>query len=779
MHIVPKYFLERFKKISLTGWAILTFGPFVLAIFLLYYIWVGTFSRIHQEENIELKNIQVNNSNVAQIIAARLDEVLDKVSIYTDMATAIAMGKRDNLVSFNPGFFGDRAFIRLAVFDAKGRLLFSTAHRSKELLLSTLISETVKKPHPLSLIVGHPDTRSEDDWRVPILLPLGEQGELGFLGGHLDLGYFIKLYQDLNLGRSGKIDVIGDDGYQLIESSGTTISAGSDISTSDYFAFFKKQIQGSGVVRRPGENSDSVVSFYRLDHFPFTIAVSRNYEDALAEQSMRRTSYLWEATFQTLALLITAMSLTFLARRQRDIYAASQQSEQEKLLLIEQLEAEKHSAYQKATHDNLTGIPNRMLFTELATGKLAAARRSKKISAVFFIDLDHFKQINDTLGHRIGDLLLCEVANRLQHCVRDSDIVARFGGDEFMMLISEASSIHDIGQLAAKIVESVGQRCNLDGHDLEVRPSLGIALYGRDGQDTETLLKHADAAMYEAKAAGRGTFRFFDEVLNRVAVLHSELAQHLRRAIAEGELRLHFQAKVALDNFCVLGLEALVRWDHPKHGLIFPGDFIPQAEEDSIIILPLGYWVIDAACQQLAAWKEQDVPLVPVSINVSPRQLHDENLVSRIFFALDKYSLPGDLLEIEITESCLANEPEQAKNQLNALRARGVQVSIDDCRSGFSNISLLKSLQVQTIMIDRSLICDIHNHHSDAIIVQSIITLAHKLGLRVIAEGVETREQVLHLRLAGCDGVQGYFFQRPAPANEIESILRKGEFEKL
>jgi EAL domain-containing protein (putative c-di-GMP-specific phosphodiesterase class I) len=202
------------------------------------------------------------------------------------------------------------------------------------------------------------------------------------------------------------------------------------------------------------------------------------------------------------------------------------------------------------------------------------------------------------------------------------------------------------------------------------------------------------------------------------------------------------------------------------------------AEEESLIILALGYWVIDAACQQLAAWKEQDVPLVPVSINVSPRQLHDENLVNRIFFALDKYSLPGELLGIEITESCLANDPEQAITQLNTLRARGVHVSMDDCRSGFSNIGLMSSIRIQTIMIDRSLICDIHNHHSDAIIVQSIITLAHKLGFRVVAEGVETREQVLHLKLAGCDEVQGYFFQRPASANEIESILRKGVFEK-
>jgi len=628
------------------------------------------------------------------------------------------------------------------------------------------------------LIVGRPDTRNGGDWRVPVLIPLGEQTKLGFLGGHLDLGYFLKLYQELNLGRSGRIEIIGDDGYLLIESSGFTISAGRDISTSDYFAFFQKQTQGSGIVRRPGDKFDSVVGFDRLDHFPFVVAVSRGYEDALSEQSARRTRYLWEAVFQTLVLLAAAVGLAMLARRKQDLYALSRHSEQEKQLLIEQLEVEKNSAYQKATHDHLTGIPNRMLFSELATIQLSAARRSRNLYAVFFIDLDHFKQINDTLGHRVGDLLLCEVASRLQSCVRDSDLVARFGGDEFMMLISEASSINDVGQLAAKIVESVGRPCNLDGHELEVRPSLGIALYGRDGQNVETLLKHADAAMYEAKAAGRGTYRFFDEALNRVAVLHSELALHLRRAIADGELRLHFQARVALDNFRVLGLEALVRWEHPKHGLIFPGDFLPLAEEDSLIILPLGYWVIDAACHQLAAWKAQGVPLVPVSINISPRQFRDENLADRIFSALDRHSLPGGLLEIEITEHCATDNPKQAVARMDVLRARGIRVSMDNCRSGFANIGFLKAMGIYAVMIDRSLICDIQYHRSDTIIVQSIITLAHKLGFIVVAEGVETREQMVHLKLAGCDEVQGYFFQRPAPSNEVESLLRQGKFEK-
>jgi diguanylate cyclase len=780
MLFIPKSFLERFKKTPLTAWASLTLGPLVLAGFLLLAIWIVTFARIRQEEKLELDSILVDNGNVARIVAANLDEVLGKTSIYADMATAIAMGKRQDIASFNPAAFGDRAFLRLAVFDEHGRLLFSSVRSSEEPLLSRLISAAAKDPNQSRvLMVGHPEPGSGDAWRVPVLLPLGAQAKLAYLGAHLDLGYFLRLYRDVNLGRSGRIEIIGDDGYQLVESSGMTISAGSDISASDYFAYIRKHQEGAGIMRRPGAAADSVVAFERLERFPFTVAISRNRDDALAEHFVRRARYLWEAVFLTLALLVAAASLTVLARRQRRFFSVARRSEQEKQLLIEQLELERNRAYEQASHDHLTRLPNRLLFSEVAASHLSAARRSRNGYAVFFIDLDRFKQINDTLGHRVGDLLLCEVARRLQSCVRESDLVARFGGDEFVMLIADVIAIDDLALVAAKIVEAVGQPCsNLDGHDLEVRPSLGIAIYGRDGQDIETLLKRADAAMYEAKAAGRGTFRFFDAVLNRTSELHVALAQRLRRAIGNGEFRLHFQARVALDDFRVMGLEALVRWAHPERGMIFPNDFIPMAEEDGLIV-PLGHWVIDAACRQLAAWQAAGVPLVPVAINVSPRQLRDEALVGRILAALEKYALPGELLEIEITENCVIDHPEPAMAQLNLLRAQGVRVSMDDYGKGYSNLSLLKSLPIYALKIDRSLICDIHNHSSDAIIVNSAITLAHNLGFRVVAEGVETREQLMHLKTAGCDEVQGYYFHRPAPADEVEPILRQGQFENL
>ncbi len=768
--------MSRFKNYP---WVGLTLGPIILVLFLLTIIWTSVYSRIEQEEKIALESVLADNRNVARIVAANLEEILRDADVYADMATTIVTVGTKNTARFNPSFFGDQAFLRVVAFDARKRLIQSSAHDAHESLLSTLLNQAEQQAlAPRTMLVGHPDSKSGDLWRVPLILPLGKEKTNGYLGIHLDLGYFLKLYQNVNLGKSGKIEIISKDGYQLIESSGIAIAAGKSIVDSDYFAFVQKENQGYGTIIRPEESSPSLVAFEQLDQFPFTVIVSRRLDDVLTNHTEHRARYLWEAAFESLALLISAFSLVLLARRQQRFFIASQRSAQEKQSLIEQLEQERNKAYKQASHDHLTGLPNRMLFAEVATSHLSSARRSRNIYAVFFIDLDRFKLINDTLGHRVGDLLLCEVARRLRGCVRESDLVARIGGDEFVMLISEASSIDDIGLLSAKIIDAVGEPCHLDGHELTVRPSLGISLYGRDGQDIETLLKRADAAMYEAKASGRGVYRFFDAALNRTSELHVALAQRLPRAIADGELRLHFQARVSLEDFRIMGLESLVRWAHPEHGMIFPGDFIPMAEEDGQIVA-LGHWVIDAACQQLAAWRDQGVPLVPVAINVSPRQLKDEELVNRILAALDRYSLSGYLLEVEITESCVIDDQEHAVATLNLLRDKGIKVSMDDYGVGFSNLSLLKSLPIHTIKIDRSLISDIHNLHNDAIIVESTITLAHKLNFRVVAEGVETREQVLHLKVAGCDEVQGYYFHRPAAATEVEANLRQKVFAKL
>jgi diguanylate cyclase (GGDEF)-like protein len=776
MKITLNSFLNKLKTRSLSGWRSLMLGPIVLASFLLFVIWSGTFARIQQEEKIKLESVQIDNGNIARIVAANLDEVLGKANIYADMATTIVSKKNEGLANFKPALLADRAFLRLAIFDAKQRLIYSSTRKAQEPLLSGMIVQAKKQSgDPKNIFVGHPDTQSGEIWHIPIILPLGENAKYGYLGGHLDLGYFLRLYQGLNLGRSGRVEIIGEDGFQLIESNGTTISPGQNIANSDYFALIQQRKENYGAARHPGDQFDSIVAFEHLDRFPFAVAISRSRDEVLSENVERKKRYLWEAWFQTFALLAAAFGLVLLAWRQQDVFLISKKSEHEKNLRIGELENERNNAYQQASHDHLTGLPNRMLFAEVASNHLSAARRSRNLYAVFFIDLDRFKLINDTLGHRVGDLLLCEVARRIQGSIRESDFVARFGGDEFVVLISEVATTDDLGLLAAKIIAAVGQPCNdLDGHRIEVRPSLGIAIYGRDGQDIAYLTKRADAAMYNAKAAGRGTFRFFDASLNRATVLHVDLAQQLQNAIANGELTLYFQAQVAIEESRVSGLEALVRWAHPKHGTMFPIDFIPMAEADGLII-PLGYWVIEAVCQQLSQWQKLNIPLVPIAINMSCKQLHDDELVMRITSTLEKYSVPGDLLEIEITESCLDSDLEKVLNKLNVLKAKGIGIAIDAYGIGYSNLGRLKSLPIHRLKIDRSLIADILNQHNDAIVVDSTITLAKKLGLRVVAVGVETREQLLHLKVAGCDEAQGYFFRRPEVSAEIKTILCQGK----
>jgi EAL domain-containing protein (putative c-di-GMP-specific phosphodiesterase class I) len=286
---------------------------------------------------------------------------------------------------------------------------------------------------------------------------------------------------------------------------------------------------------------------------------------------------------------------------------------------------------------------------------------------------------------------------------------------------------------------------------------------------------HADHAMYSAKAMGRGVFRFYDASLNASSARRTELATRFKSAIHDGEFRLHFQPKVALDDFAVAGLEALIRWEHPDHGLIFPGDFIPLAEEQNFII-PLGRWVIDAACRHIAQWQADGVPVVPVAINVSAHQLRDDRLPADVMAALERHGVAPGAIEIEITESSLIEDTQLAQRNLEILAAMGVKISLDDYGTGFSGLSRLKQLPINAVKIDRSFIRDIRNDTDDAVIVASTISLAHNLGLIVIAEGVESKDQLLHLKAAGCDQVQGFFLQRPVSATDIEPLLRKRHY---
>ncbi|HJV24355.1 MAG TPA: EAL domain-containing protein [Aromatoleum sp.] len=416
-----------------------------------------------------------------------------------------------------------------------------------------------------------------------------------------------------------------------------------------------------------------------------------------------------------------------------------------------------------AFHDPLTGLPNRALLLDRLEHGLAGARRAGERLGLMFIDLDRFKHINDSLGHDIGDALLQEVARRLRESVRQSDTVARMGGDEFVILLEQVGEPEVCAGLAKKILTRLNAPMELDGHTLQVCASIGIACFPDDGSDTVTLMKHADAAMYAAKSAGRGTYRFFQAEMTEKAGQRLRLEMELRSAVRKGELEVFYQPGVSLATGVPCGVEALVRWRHPERGLVPPNDFIPLAEETGIIH-ELGNWVLEEACRQSQAWREQGLGRIRTAVNISAKQLQEGDLAERIGGLTRKYGLaPGDLA-VELTESVIMANPEEISGVFDRLREIGVTVAVDDFGTGYSSLAYLRRLPIDVLKIDRSFVRNADRDAGDAQIVRIIMALAQALKLDVIAEGVETRAQADFLASCGCETAQGFLFAQPQPA---------------
>jgi len=424
----------------------------------------------------------------------------------------------------------------------------------------------------------------------------------------------------------------------------------------------------------------------------------------------------------------------------------------------------------QALHDTLTRLPNRALFYERVEKALANLHGRNDRLAVMFLDLDNFKVINDSLGHQSGDLLLMEVAVRLRSCLRGSDLVARLGGDEFTVLLSRIEQESEAQQVAERILEALQAPIRIADRDVYVSASLGVALSGPDQNHPDSLLRHADIAMYQSKSAGKARYSLFDARLRQHAIERLELETDLRQALEKGQLRVHYQPIHSLSDGQLTELEALVRWERPGHGLMYPTSFIPTAEETGLIV-PIGRWVLEQACQQARAWNEE-LPLV-VSVNLSARQFQDPNLIDDIRQALNTSGLEPYLLKLEITESVAIFDIEATVAKLEALKALGLQIAIDDFGTGYSWLRYLKRLPIDTLKIDRSFIEGIDHDLQDAAIVQSVVALAKTLDLDVIGEGIESQAQAAHLRALGCDRGQGYLFARPQPAESITTLLRQ------
>ncbi len=433
------------------------------------------------------------------------------------------------------------------------------------------------------------------------------------------------------------------------------------------------------------------------------------------------------------------------------------------------------SIRQQAYFDGLTGLPNRLLFHDRLGMSLEQSRRNQGRLAVMFLDLDRFKLINDTLGHNVGDQLLQGVAARISGCLRKGDTVSRLGGDEFTILLSEISSAGDAELVARKILESLAPPFQFDGHEIHASTSIGISLYPEHAQDALNLLKKADTAMYRAKEGGRNNFEIYTSTMDAKSVNKLDLENSLRQAIEREEFVLYYQPKIGLADGAICGAEALVRWMRPGLGLVPPDEFIPLAEETRLI-LPLGEWVLRETCRQARQWQVQGLPPIPLAVNLSAWQFHKHTLVYSVARILKETGLEARYLELEITESMAMKNAGFTMAMLQDLLALGVRLAVDDFGKGYSSLTYLKRFPLHCLKIDQSFISDLAAQAKDAAIVNAIIVLAHNLGLEVVAEGVETKEQLEFLRRSDCDKAQGYFFSRPVPAAEFEALLARPKF---
>ena len=473
---------------------------------------------------------------------------------------------------------------------------------------------------------------------------------------------------------------------------------------------------------------------------------------------------------------------TLVLSRTTDLESTNKQLQEE---LIERKRVEEQMIHM-AFHDNLTDLPNRYLLKDRLNQALASARQHKRLMAVLFLDLDNFKRVNDTLGHSAGDQLLRKVAGLLTKLFRKSDTIARpsidelettvsrLGGDEFTILITEFRDIQDTSKIAKRIIDLFQDPFIIGHQEVFITTSIGISLYPNDGDDSDILLKNADTAMYHAKEKGRNQFQYYSESMNIAALERFNLERDLRKALERRELLLHYQPQIDMRSGIVVGAEALVRWMHPDRGLIAPMEFIPLAEEIGLIV-PIGEWIMHSACKQIRVCQENGFPSMCVTVNISGIQLKQTNFIETVVKALNDNHLDPQYLELELTESILVESLEKAIRILNELKSLGVRISIDDFGTGYSSLNYLKRLPIDILKIDRFFVKDIFIDPGNEAIIKAIFTLARSLNLEVIAEGVETAQQLAYLHELGCDKMQGFLFSPPLPTDSLMKLLKEGK----
>ncbi len=577
----------------------------------------------------------------------------------------------------------------------------------------------------------------------------------------VDAAFFVSGYDASKLGEHGVLGILGTDGVVRVRRSGESMFSGDVV---DYASVLPKSDEADAVPPLSRSSWDGVWRWStarEIYGFPLAILVGLAQEEQLATVRKDALGYLsWAAAGSVGIILLMAV----LGRMSWQLAQSRLRESESRLEHARRIE---YLAY----HDGLTGLPNRSMFSKLLTQRISEARRYNKQLAVAFLDLDRFKQINDTLGHEAGDQLLIDVAARLEGCVRDSDTVARLGGDEFVVLLPEMDDGKQASIVAQKILSVIGKAFTLIGHEFRVTASIGISLYPHDGDDEQTLTKNADIAMYQAKAEGKNTFQFYSEKLNANTLERLTLESSLRHALERNEFRLYYQAKRDIRSGGIAGMEALLRWEHPDLGTVTPGQFIPVAEDTGLIV-PIGKWVLKTACMQSVAWQNEGLPPLSVAVNMTARQFSDEYLLQDLAAILKDTGMNPQLLEIELSEALLIHDVETTLRILTGIKSLGIRIAVDDFGTGYSSLATLQRFPLDTVKIDRSFLGEFIGRSEDSVLADAIIAMGKSLSLTVIAQGVETKEQAEFLRTHACDELQGFYFNRPLPAYQFAQLMR-------
>jgi diguanylate cyclase (GGDEF)-like protein len=730
-------------------------GIALFCIALVVLICAAAAHRTNFEREEAIDGAIKENSNLAMAFeeqTVRTFRAAEQVAVFVRHQYGEAGAAMDLRKYIENGVIREQIFTIISVVNEHGDIVLSSMPGARINYADRDFFRFHQRAHDDKLFISKPVLgRVSGTWQVPMSIRIAKPD--GAFGGvvvlSVDPAYFIAFYKKADLGHAGVVSLEGLDGIARVRYAGEKAVYGQEVSDGASFDARGTKPVGSYVATDPLDGVARIFAYRAIEGYPLTAVVGTSVEEALAPHRTRQKIRL------VVAMLASLVIVAFALYVMRDIAGRK--------------ELENRLTHQ-ASHDSLTQLPNRALFHDRLELFLAQARRRKRSVALLFVDLDRFKTVNDTLGHASGDALLLETAKRLRECVRESDTVGRFGGDEFAVILSDLKNINDARRLAQKIIEAISRPLILKEQEIVIGASVGMACYPADAGDAGSLLRNADVAMLRAKQLGRRNVQHYDPSMTEPALDKLSLENDLRRALEREEFRLHFQPKACLKTGQLTGLEALLRWERPGKGLVPPAEFIPLLEETGLIV-DVGMWVLQAACSHLRAWKDKGLPALPVAVNLSAKQFQRYDISAAIERTLLSNGIDAGLLEVELTESELVRNAEEVAAVLAKLRAARIRVTVDDFGTGYSSLAYLKRFPLDALKLDRSFVRGLPNNAEDVSIAKAVISMAHSLGLKVVAEGVETEAQRDFLSQHACDEFQGYLLSRPLPAAECERLL--------